>query len=175
MMKHYAFQGLFGLLALVTGSVSAQKCVQGEASLYVGSTGKKVALICASPAKPPFTKIEYRFGSADKNELTFSADMTNGKKFYVTNEAYEPRASLSHLWFSNGDTSYIISECTGGMCPHSGGIVVAKGSKIIARIKVKDGGFSADDAVDFAAPKSKSPLVQVKYPDGIDVTSLYSK
>lgn len=153
----------------------AQKCLPGEATLYEGNTGKKVVLVCASPAKPPFSKIEYRFGTADKNELTYSADMGNGKKFFATNEAYEPRASLSHLWFVNGDTSYIISECIGGMCPHSGGIVVAKGKKIIARIKVKEGGFSADEAVDFSTPKSKTPLIQIKYPDGVDVTLLYSK
>ena len=96
-------------------------------------------------------------------------------KFFATNEAYEPRAALSHLWFANGDTRYIISECIGGMCPHSGGIVVAKGNKIIARIKLSDGSFTADDAVDFAAPKSATPLIQIKYPDGVDMTTLYSK
>ena len=50
-----------------------------------------------------------------------------------------------------------------------------KGKKILARIKVKEGGFSADDAVDFGGPRSKTPLVQVKYPEGVDVTSLYGK
>jgi hypothetical protein len=96
-------------------------------------------------------------------------------KFFATNEAYEPRAALSHLWFANGDTRYILSECIGGMCPHSGGIVVAKGNKIIARIKLSDGSFTADDAVDFATPKSATPLIQIKYPDGVDMTTLYSK
>lgn len=174
-MKHMVTGCLATLLCGVSVSAMAQKCLPGEATLYEGNTGKKVVLVCASPAKPPFSKIEYRFGTADKNELTYSADMGNGKKFFATNEAYEPRASLSHLWFVNGDTSYIISECIGGMCPHSGGIVVAKGKKIIARIKVKEGGFSADEAVDFSTPKSKTPLIQIKYPDGVDVTLLYSK
>jgi hypothetical protein len=166
------------LLALFLGMNApalAQKCLPGEATLYQGSTGKKVALVCASPEKAPFRKIEYRFGTTEKTEMTYSADMANGKKFFATNEAYEPRAALSHLWFANGDTRYILSECIGGMCPHSGGIVVAKGNKIIARIKLSDGSFTADDAVDFAAPKSATPLIQIKYPDGVDMTTLYSK
>jgi hypothetical protein len=166
---------LSGVLSLMGVSAAAQKCQPGEATIYSGNTGKKMALVCASPAKPPFSKMEYRFGTADKTELTFTADTGNGKKFFATNEAYDPRAGLSHLWFVNGDTTYILSECIGGMCPHSGGIVVAKGNKIIARIKVKDGGFSAGDVVDFDASKSKSSLVQIKYPDGVDVSSLYSK
>jgi len=174
-MKRITIQWLISGFGLVAMSAAAQKCMPTEATLYEGSTGKKVALVCASPAKPPFSKIEYRFGSQEKNEMTYTADLANGMKFFATNEAYDPRAGLSHLWFINGDTTYIISECIGGMCPHSGGIVVAKGKKILARIKIKDGGFSADDAVDFGTPKSKTPLVQVKYPDGVDVTSLYSK
>jgi hypothetical protein len=166
------------LLALFLGMNApalAQKCLPGEATLYQGSTGKKVALVCASPEKAPFRKIEYRFGTTEKTEMTYSADMANGKKFFATNEAYEPRAALSHLWFANGDTRYILSECIGGMCPHSGGIVVAKGNRIIARIKLSDGSFTADAAVDFATPKSATPLIQIKDPDGVDMTTLYSK
>lgn len=174
-MKRFGFQWLASALALMAVSAAAQNCLPTEATLYEGNTGKKVALVCASPAKPPFAKIEYRFGTTEKTEMTYTADLANGKKFFATNEAYDPRAGLSHLWFTNGDTTYIISECVGGMCPHSGGIVVAKGKKILARIKVKEGRFSADDAVDFGTPKSKTPMVQVKYPDGVDVSSLYSK
>ncbi len=174
-MKRFAVQWLVSAFGLVAVSAAAQKCLPAESTLYEGNAGKKVALVCASPAKPPFAKIEYRFGTPEKTEMTYTADLTNGKKFFATNEAYEPRAGLNHLWFTNGDTTYIISECIGGMCPHSGGIVVAKGKKILARIKVKEGGFSADDAVDFGGPRSKTPLVQVKYPEGVDVTSLYGK
>ena len=72
-----------------------------------------------------------------------------------------------------GDTTYVITQCIGGNCPHSGGMVVAKGKKIIARIKAKEGNFTADDAVDFDGEKSKTPLIQIKYPDGIDVTKLF--
>lgn len=166
---------LSAALGLIGVSAAAQKCLPGEATLYSGNTGKKTALVCASPAKPPFSKMEYRFGTADKTELTYTADTGNGKKFFAASEAYEPRAGLSHLWFVNGDTTYVLSECIGGMCPHSGGIVVAKGRKIMARIKVKEGGFSADDVVDFDASKSKSSLVQIKSPEGVDMISLYGK
>lgn len=161
------------LTALVSAPSWAQKCAAGEATLYQGSTGKKGVLICATPAKPPYSKIEYRFGPADKAEMIYTADTASGRKFFASSEALQPRASLSHLWFANGDTTYVISQCVGGNCPHSGGIVVAKGKKIIARIKVQGDGFTADDAVDFDGEKSKTPLIQVKYPDGIDVTKLF--
>jgi hypothetical protein len=174
MHQYIAF--VFLALLSMTGTASwAQKCSGQEATLYEGTTGKKTALVCASPAKPPFSKIEYRFGNADKVDLSFVADSAGGKKFFAASEAYAPRASLSHLWFVNGDTTYVISECLGGMCPHQGGIVVAKGKKILARIKLKDGLFTADDVVDFGNEKSKTPLIQIKQPDGIDVTSLYDK
>ncbi len=161
------------LAALAAAPAWAQKCASGEATLYEGSTGKKGILVCATPAKPPYSKIEYRFGPADKAEMTYTADAASGRKFFASNEALQPRASLSHLWFVNGDTTYVITECIGGNCPHSGGIVVAKGKKIIARIKAKEGSFTADDAVDFLGDKSKTPLIQIKYPDGIDVTKLF--
>ncbi len=161
------------LAALVGGPAWAQKCASSEATLYEGTTGKKGILVCATPAKPPYSKIEYRFGAAEKAEMTYTADAASGRKFFASSEALQPRASLSHLWFANGDTTYVITQCIGGNCPHSGGMVVAKGKKIIARIKAKDGNFTADDAVDFDGEKSKTPLIQIKYPDGIDVTKLF--
>ena len=161
------------LAALACAPSLAQKCAASEATLYEGSTGKKGILVCATPAKPPYSKIEYRFGPAEKVEMTYTADAASGRKFFASNEALQPRASLSHLWFVNGDTTYVITECSGGNCPHPGGISVAKGKKIIARIKAKEGAFSADDAVHFMEDKSKTPLIQIKYPDGIDLPKLF--
>lgn len=161
------------LAALACAPSFAQKCAANESTLYEGSTGKKGILVCATPTKPPYSKIEYRFGPAEKAEMTYTADAASGRKFFASNEALQPRASLSHLWFVNGDTTYVITECVGGNCPHSGGILVAKGKKIIARIKAKEGAFSADDAVDFMADKSKTSLIQIKYPDGLDLTKLF--
>lgn len=161
------------LATLACAPSLAQKCAASEATLYEGSTGKKGILVCATPAQPPYNKIEYRFGPADKAEMTYTADVASGRKFFASNEALQPRASLSHLWFVNGDTTYVITECIGGNCPHPGGILVAKGKKVIARIKAKEGAFSADAAVDFMEDKSKTPLIQIKYPDRLDLTTLF--
>lgn len=161
------------LTAMASSPAWAQRCPAGEATLYTGTTSKKEVRVCATPAKPPYSKIEYRFGLAEKAEMTYTADAASGRTFFASNEALMPRASLSHLWFVNGDTTYVITECIGGRCPHSGGIVVAKGKKIIARIKVKDGTFTADDAVDFLGDKSYTPLIQIKYPDGLDLPKLF--
>jgi hypothetical protein len=78
--------------------------------------------------------------------MTYTADAASGRKFFASSEALQPRASLSHLWFTNGDTTYVITQCIGGNCPHSGGMVVAKGKKIIARIKAKAHGIEEIDA-----------------------------
>lgn len=174
MKIHDALKPLALLMAaLACAPAWALKCGPGEAAFYEGTTGKKGVFVCATPAKPPYSKIEYRFGTADKVEMTYTADATNGRKFFATNEALRPQASLSHLWFVNGDTTYVITECIGRNCPHRGGIVVAKGKRIIARIKVSEGTFTADEAVDFRGEKSNTPLIGIKYPDGLDLPVLF--
>jgi hypothetical protein len=172
-LKNFLQSTALVLAALACAPAWAQKCAASEATLYEGTTGKKGILVCATPAKAPYSKIEYRFGPAEKAEMTYTADAASGRKFFASSEALQPRASLSHLWFTNGDTTYVITQCIGGNCPHSGGMVVAKGKKIIARIKAKEGTFTADDAVDFDGEKSKTPLIQIKYPDGIDLPKLF--
>ena len=145
--------------------VNAQNCELGERTLYKGLTEKKQVLICASPAKQPFQKIEYRFGSTAKVELSYSADKVNGQKFYAGNEALDPRSSVDYLWFVNGDTQYSIFECTGGNCPSETKLlVVSKGKKIVARIKIKEGAFDLGGVTDFYT--SSDPLIQIKDTDG---------
>jgi hypothetical protein len=167
-MKNISFKypssALFAML-LFTSAANAQNCEPGERALYKGLTEKKQVLICASPAKPPFQKIEYRFGTADKVELTYMADKANGKKFYAGNEAIDQRASINYLWFNNGDTQYSLFECWGGNCPSQNNLlVVSKGKKILAKIKLKEGSFDIDDVTDFN--KSTDNLIQIKDTDG---------
>ena len=151
----------FSLIAIPFGSF-AQACELGERALYKGLTEKKQVVICASPAKPPFQKIEYRFGTAEKVELTYTADKANGKKFYASTEAISPRASLSYMGFNNGDTTYVIAECYGaGICPqYSELLIVAKGKKVVAKIKLTESNFSVDGVTDFG--KSSDNLIEVK-------------
>ncbi|MEY4653363.1 MAG: hypothetical protein RI884_1944 [Pseudomonadota bacterium] len=161
------------LLALAALTAQAEPCATGEATLYVGQVGPKTARVCANPAKPPYTRLEYRFGPPGRIELAYAADATNGRKFFAATQALMPRASLSHLWFVNGDTTYVITECIGGRCPHGGGIVVARGNRIVARIKVQDGAFTADEAVDFRGEQSATPLIEIRYPTGLDLPALF--
>lgn len=160
----YLTSSLFAML-LFTSTANAQNCELGERTLYKGLTEKKQVLICASPAKQPFQRIEYRFGSTAKVELSYSADKVNGKKFYAGNEALDPRSSVDYLWFVNGDTQYSIFECTGGNCPSETKLlVVSKGKKIVARIKIKEGAFDLGGVTDFYT--SSDPLIQIKDTDG---------
>lgn len=158
-MKKYIITLFIGLSSFYS---FAQSCEPGERALYKGLTEKKQVLICASPAKPPFQKIEYRFGTADKVELTYTADKSNGKKFYASSEAISPRASLSYMGFNNGDTTYVIAECYGaGICPqYSELLIVAKGKKVIAKIRLTESNFSVDGVTDFG--KSSDGLLEVK-------------
>ncbi len=165
-----ALATLATLAALPAG---AQPCAPGEAPLYAGTVGRKSARVCATPAQPPYTRIEYRFGPPGTIELAYAADAANGQKFFASNQALMPRASLSHLWFVNGDTTYVITECIGGRCPHGGGIVVAKGRRIMARIKIPDGTFTADQTVDFLGERSATPLIEIRYPQGLDLPALF--
>jgi hypothetical protein len=156
---------IFLCCALVSIGSFAQNCELGERALYKGLTEKKQVVICASPAKQPFQKIEYRFGTADKVELAYTADKSNGKKFYAGNEALDPRSFVNYLCFINGDTQYSIFECMGGNCPSQTNLlVVSKGKKILAKIKLKEGGFDIDGVTDFS--KSSESLIQIKDTDG---------
>lgn len=157
-----------------TVDIMAQRCAANEATVFEGAAGKKIILICAIPKKPPFTKIEYRFGTAGKLELNYVADASNNNKFYSTSETYSPRANLTSLWFKIGDTTYVVSQCMGGECPISGGILVVKGKKIIAKVRANEAMFS-DVAVNFVKNQSLTPLIQMKDAEGLDVTALYGK
>ena len=155
---------IFLFICLTANSIGsfAQNCEPGERALYKGLTEKKQVVICASPAKPPFQKIEYRFGTADKVELAYTADKSNGKKFYASTEAINQRASLAYMGFNNGDTTYVIAECYGGgICPqYSNLLIVAKGKKVIAKIKLTESNFSVDGVTDFG--KSSDALIEIK-------------
>ena len=70
------------LMTAAGPSAWAQKCAANEVALYEGNTGKKGILVCATPTKPPYTKIEYRFGTPEKIEMTYTADAASGRKFY---------------------------------------------------------------------------------------------
>jgi len=161
-MKRVIF---FLLVSMTAACTLAQNCEPGERALYKGLTEKKQVIICGSPAKQPFQRIEYRFGTADKVELTYTVDKASGKKFNAGNEALDPRSSVNYLWFNNGDTQYSIFECWGGNCPSQTNLlVVSKGKKILAKIKIKEGGFEMDGVTDFS--KSSESLIQIKDTDG---------
>lgn len=166
-------QQLLLVLVFISTVSYSQSCEKGERVLYKGLTDKKQVLICASPAKPPFNKIEYRFGTAEKTELTFSAEKGNNKKFFASSEAINQKASISYMGFINGDTTYTIAECYGGgICPqYSELLIVAKGKKIIAKIKLKESIFSVDGVTDFF--KSSDNLIEIKENIQFDMLNVF--
>lgn len=112
----------------------AVACSNDEHSVFEDTTGKKNMAICAHPKKPPFSRIQYRFGPKEGAELVYSADKKNGNKFYFASETLAPALSIEYFWFSIGKNNYAVIDCSGGGCGN-GGIVVTKGEKVISKQK----------------------------------------
>lgn len=166
------------VVASQTNSLKAitVKCNSNENVIFSGTTGKKDVSICATPSKPPYSKIEYRFGDKEKVELAFEASEKNSKKIFADYETVSPRANATFLWFQNGDTTYAVALCNGGDCKSDGGLLVAKGKKVISKIKLKvDSTYFPEEIISFGdKPKSSTKLIEVlSITSGLSVAELF--
>lgn len=92
-------------------------CEPNEEIVFNCSIGKKLLSICAFPKNGPYKFLEYRYGAKGKVEMRYTATHSNQNRFFSFMEPLNPKASVSGIWFSRGDTDYVISECAGGDCP----------------------------------------------------------
>ena len=171
---------LFFALFMFSALPSAlAQCKATEVVIFSGATVKKEVAVCASPSTGEFTKITYRFGSTINPDFEYHVEQNSTNRFYAFKEACNRRAGTDNLWFRNGDTTYVVSDCIGGNCNSRGGILVLKGKKVIGKIKSNDNvlgrfGFTPQGP-DYNGSKiiTKTSLILEKNIEGVSVCSLY--
>jgi hypothetical protein len=92
---------------------------------------RKVVSLCTGPEAAPFQSITYRYGTASRNELTYSATADNHNRFVGTVSPVGPNASIRQVWFETKGVKYIATTCVGGDCPHRGGLIVFRGTQLL--------------------------------------------
>jgi hypothetical protein len=96
----------------------------------LNGNGQTVAL-CSSPKTSPFTSVTYRYGTENRNELTYVASAETHNRFLGTVSPVSPKASVRQVWFESKDKKYIVTSCVGGDCAHRGGLIVFQGSHLL--------------------------------------------
>lgn len=172
---------LLSSCAYALESEEPTRCRLDERTFFSCKIKGKTLSICASPVDQPFEALEYRFGLASKNELTYTATRANKNRFHAYVEPVSPGALVSQVWFDRGAFRYLVSQCVGGNCPKKGGLIVYKNNKPILSAAC-EGGFHEhawfdpkviDFGSDFAESSSKTELVILEEIAN-DIESLYT-
>jgi hypothetical protein len=138
------FSRLAGLLALLVNLTAFSPCSfaqSAQGSLCQPDEGvlfscrlennPKIVSLCTSPKAEPFQSVTYRYGTAAKSELSYSATAENHNHFIGSVNPVSPNASVRQVWFENNGVKYIVTSCVGGDCPHNGGLIVFRGKQLV--------------------------------------------
>jgi hypothetical protein len=172
--------GLLGSTGAGAQTPSGSLCQADEGVLFscrLEGNNRTVSL-CTTPKALPLESITYRYGTAKKVELTYTASRQNQNRFSASVSPASPRAEVNQIWFEVKGTRYVATECVGGDCAHDGGIIVLQGSKtVMTRACSKDHSnqpYFSSKVVDFESnlesSHSKTELIEFKdYNNRVDV------
>ena len=156
-------------------------CQPDEAVQFSCPIGRKLVSLCAA-GRPGATEVlSYRYGTPRHVEKTFVASADNGRRFFGTVSPARPGASVSQVWFDQGELRYLLSACTGGSCAFRAGLAVLQGDRILMNARCdrpEDGDLAwfSSDLVRFgsgaADSKSATALLQIEDSDN-DIVRLY--
>lgn len=137
--------------------LNAQMGKQDKALKF--SPNGKVLSLCADRKTEPFSEVVYRFGKLEKIELEVIGN--TAFKFYLHSEQTSPKTADSTIWFSKGQTVYLVNECS-GMCSGVWLYVFQGGKKIAEMVSPTEGETYVSNigSIDFS--KVKSPAFQRK-------------
>ena len=156
-------------------------CQPDEAVRFSCPIGRKLVSLCAAGKPGAPEALSYRYGAVRHVEKTFVASTDNGRRFYGTASPARPGASVSQVWFDQGETRYLLSACTGGSCAFRAGLAVLQGDRILMnarcdRAEDADLAWFSSDLVRFgsgaADSKSATSLLQIEDADN-DIVRLY--
>ena len=156
-------------------------CRPDEAVRFSCPIGRKLVSLCSAGQPGAPEALSYRFGAASHVEKIFVASADNGRRFYGTVSPARPGASVSQIWFDQGEVRYLLSACTGGACAFRAGLAVLQGDRILMnarcdRAKDDDLAWFSSDLVRFgstaADSESATSLLQIEDADN-DIVRLY--
>ncbi|WP_431258796.1 hypothetical protein ACQ86G_00290 [Roseateles chitinivorans] len=135
--------GLCGLAAVLFAPFAATAspdalCRPDETVKYHCLIGEKSASLCAAPASGEVRALTYRFGTAEKVELEYTAAPDNGKTFSAFSQQIDPRARINQVWFDRGNVRYLMTECSGGTCTSDGRLSVVRGEKVVMNAECRN-------------------------------------
>lgn len=169
---------LFLLLSISTGAIAqlapASNCLQNESVQFSCHIGKKTVSLCSAHADGKISNITYRYGAPNRIEKELTARPDNGNRFYGTVSPARPGASVSQVWFDQGDVRYLLTACAGGNCLQRAGLAVLKGDTIVMNGHCtvdasSDLAWFSSDMVDFGSgasdSKAKTDMLQIQEAD----------
>ena len=144
-------------------------CTKSEYTILTAKMGKmekdkfiqngKNLSFCSDTKKEPFTKFTYRYGKIGAVELEVNATPTS--KFNLHSEPTGPSMSDNVIWFTKGNTTYVINEAMGRT--NVVWVYVYQGKKKIAEITTGIGRENYDSNLEIVdMVKAKSPVFQIK-------------
>lgn len=151
------------LSACGTPHVAATPATNDKLLVSCNLAGNKTAQIFSPTKMSPYATLEYRYGIADKPEMTFIAS-ASGDKMHHASEAWDSKTSVDSVWFTKGKFTYAIATCS-GQCDEtkSMALLVYEGKKRIAK-KICTG--SSINELDIG---KVGALVEKSMPTGISV------
>jgi hypothetical protein len=172
---------LLGMLVPIgmVGQTPASLCQPDEAVLFSCRLegNSRIVSLCTTPKSLPLQSVAYRYGTASKVELTYTATPQSANRFAATVSPAKPGVTINQVWFETKGTRYVLTECVGGDCAHDGGIIVLRsGRTLMSRACSKDSGnqsYFSSKIIDFESDlngsHSKTDLIQLKeYDNHID-------
>ena len=134
--------------AAVAAAAEKSLCEAGETPLFQCTIkGKQVSLCAAGASKDDAGKLQYRFGTAQKIELSYpDTPQPASGKFFKSETGYSGGGE-ERIRFKNGDYEYFLFERTVrtgfGSGPNnpefSAGIITRHGKTVTTRLCARDG------------------------------------
>ena len=150
-------------------AATAGHCGAQEQVVFSCQVGAKTVSLCSVGHDAQIASLTYRYGRRGKVENEFIANADNGRRFFATASPLKPGASINQLWFDNGDTRFLVTECVGGRCPYQAGLAVLRGDELLmrqrcARSEPDTAAFSRQ-IITFGSgsvdSRSQTPLIQI--------------
>lgn len=166
---------LLACTMLAVGAPAGAGCAPGEQVVFhcvLG--GGKLASLCARRTGDAISALRYRYGRADRDELSVEAGVAGSPRFSATVAPLTPRASVRQVWFRRGGSTYLLSQCVGGDCPSQARLTVLRGDRVLSNRRCLRG---EDDRAwfapalasfggDAASSRSSTPLLEI---DDVDL------
>lgn len=150
----------FAPIAIGADSSVISHCATNEDIFFSCQVRKKIVSVCAVRNMGVIERLSYRYGALGKIENEYTASEHNQNRFFGNVEPVGPRAIINETWFVSGNVKYLLTACTGGNCPHTAGLTVFRGDRILSNSRCvqdsKSQPWFSSNVVEFSSEFDKS-------------------